>query len=167
MVQIGSQAADQLKRDPTPTSYTFTDEMWRTQTVHPHRLFSQESDDGRRVPENNPRYLARRRPPRTMAQRAYLEDLKLWLSSSSVEEYEERESSRDEERRLEREAFMQAQPLFHKFPLLPPVLRLHVWKLALEEPTRVTLTISRLEPYTRCGRGIRDDGNSASSNARQ
>ncbi len=98
-------------------------------------FFAGKSDDGRRVPENNPRYLARRRPPRTMAQRAYLEDLKLWLSSSSVEEYEERESSRDEERRLEREAFMQAQPLFHKFPLLPPVLRLHVWKLALEEPT--------------------------------
>ncbi|KAF2972248.1 hypothetical protein GQX73_g1228 [Xylaria multiplex] len=81
-----------------------------------------------------------------MAQQAEEEDQLLWASSSSVEEYEERKRTRDEERRLDREAFMQAQPIFHQFPHLPTELRLLIWELALEEPTRVTLAASRYYP---------------------
>jgi hypothetical protein len=40
---------------------------------------------------------------------------------------------------------MRSQPTFHKFSSLPAELRLLVWKMALEEPTRVTLTISGYE----------------------
>ncbi|KAI0413371.1 hypothetical protein F5X98DRAFT_352210 [Xylaria grammica] len=148
MDQIGLQAPRQPGGYPMSTGYTFTDEMWRTQTVHPERDHSSTSNDG---PLRRTSPLARRCrfppvPPRTAAQRAEEEDQALWASSASIEEYEERKRTRDEERRLDREAIIRAQPVFHKFPHLPPELRLHVWKLALEEPTMVTLFVSKFHP---------------------
>ncbi|KAI3328989.1 hypothetical protein HD806DRAFT_268585 [Xylariaceae sp. AK1471] len=126
---------------PTPTGYTFTDEMWRTKTVKPLRCFSQEHDHGPLRP-SWPAPFAGSMPPRTISQRAHEEDLALWASSSSIEVYEERKRARDEQRRSEREAFIRDQPVFHKFSSLPAELRLLVWKMALEEPTRVALTVS-------------------------
>jgi DNA-binding transcriptional regulator of glucitol operon len=90
--------------------------------------------------------------PRTIAQRAHEEDLALWASSASIEEYEERRRARDEQRRSEREAFMRGQPVFHRFLSLPAELRLMIWKMALEEPTRVILFIlTRTMPSRQSG----------------
>ncbi|KAJ8133440.1 hypothetical protein O1611_g193 [Lasiodiplodia mahajangana] len=151
--------------DLTPTGYTFTDEMWRTQTVKKPRYFNRS---GGKNPFMKPTRPApcyslgdpNPRGPRTIAAHAEEEDLQLWASSSSIAEYEERKQAIIEEKRRDREVFMKSQGTFHKFPLLPPELRLWIWKMAMEEPIIVTLTVSNWRysprrPGARCGhRGI-------------
>ncbi|KAI0102095.1 hypothetical protein GGR51DRAFT_527842 [Nemania sp. FL0031] len=132
--------------DLTPfTGYTFTDEMWRTQTVKKPRYFNQT--EGVMRPTRPAPCVSMRSPrergPRTIAARAEEEDLQLWASSSSVAEYEERKQAINEKKRLDREAFIDSLGTFHMFPLLPPELRLVVWKKAMEEPIIVTLTVSK------------------------
>lgn len=111
-----------------------------------------------------------RRPgPRSIAEQAEEDDLQLWASSSSVADYEERKQALNERRRLDREAVVNSQGHFHKLPGLPVELRVMVWKLALEEPTAVTLHISdwRLQPRipsSRCGvRGVTVEDYSATA----
>ncbi|KAI1130725.1 hypothetical protein F5Y10DRAFT_235050, partial [Nemania abortiva] len=157
-------------RPPTPTGYTFTDEMWRTQTAKPPRYFSQKGGENSALTPTRPAPVyvpsdPRPRGPRTIAERAEEDDLQLWASSSSVAEYEERKRAINEKNRLDREALIHSQGDFPKFLLLPAELRWMIWKMAAEEPITVTLTVSgrRYRPQQRqrgwCGTrtaGIRD-----------
>jgi hypothetical protein len=90
-------------------------------------------------------------PPRTAAERACAEDLELWETSSTLDEYEERKQALLEKRHLEREDWIRKQPVFHKFPSLPPELRHHIWKLATEDPTKVRLTTSKYNVFSSSG----------------
>ncbi|KAI1324533.1 hypothetical protein F5Y16DRAFT_380549 [Xylariaceae sp. FL0255] len=42
------------------------------------------------------------------------------------------------------------EPTFHLFPLLPKELRLSIWKLAMEEPTKVAISVSDYKPAHGC-----------------
>jgi hypothetical protein len=142
---VGNCTEEMWRSLPKPTGCTFTDEMWRTQTLHPERSISY-SRNGPPCPEKV-RPLAHPYPPdppaRTAAERACAEDLDLWESSLTLDDYEERKRVLYEKRRLEREEWLQKQPAFYKFPYLPTELRHHIWRLALEEPTTVRFTVSK------------------------
>ncbi|KAI1193854.1 hypothetical protein F5X97DRAFT_312720 [Nemania serpens] len=144
-------------RPPMPSPYTFVDEMWRTRTVTNPRYFSHAG--GKNSPPKPTRpapcYIMgdpRPRDSHTIAEAAEEDDLQLWVSSASVADYEERKQALNERKPLDREAFVNAQGQFHKFPALPLELRVMIWKLALEEPVTVTLRISYWRPRPRPGR---------------
>ncbi|KAI1188962.1 hypothetical protein F5B17DRAFT_429057 [Nemania serpens] len=101
---------------PKATSYTFIDEMWRTQIACPTRLVVEMPCGGLKPvrPPGRPRHGF----PHTAAQIAAAEDLELWATSSSPIEYENRKRNK----RVELEAAARSQPTFHGFPLLPAEL---------------------------------------------
>ncbi|KAI1812841.1 hypothetical protein GGS20DRAFT_556309 [Poronia punctata] len=124
-----------------PTGYTFTDEMWRTKTLsNPRR--SLQFGKPILLPVKQIKHVYHPGTYRTIAQRACLEDEELWESSSSLKEYEERKRALYTKRRVERQEWLESQPVLHRFPSLPPELRLRIWQLGLEEPAEVTLAIT-------------------------
>ncbi|KAI0425239.1 hypothetical protein F5Y09DRAFT_110684 [Xylaria sp. FL1042] len=130
---------------PGPDRCTFLDEMWRAQPSGSQRRYFTKNRAGNLTfirPVSSAVTSVSDLGHRTAAERASEEDGKLWCSSSSNDDYEQRRQALYEKRRSERDRWMQQQPTFPSFSSLPPELRHHVWKLAMEEPTTVGITVS-------------------------
>lgn len=145
-----------FQRFPTPSGYSFVDEKWKVHTVHPQRPYSYKN--GRPCPTRPARAYGPTPAIRsqTVAEKAAKADLALWASCSSVEEYEARKQNLLASKKKQIEESSRRQRTFHSFPLLPPELRLHIWQLAMAEPTQITIFCSRYraihsQPGSRCG----------------
>lgn len=127
------------------TGYTFLNESWEFCIVYPQRDFSIDVDGIPRPtePADWRINLFPRVPPRTLAQKAAREDLLLWISCDTVDEYETQKQLQYEQNTYSRREFMKSQPKFHFFSKLPIELRLHIWALAMTEPMEATITCTR------------------------
>ncbi|KAI0107490.1 hypothetical protein GGR51DRAFT_515687 [Nemania sp. FL0031] len=122
---------------PGDTGYTFVDEMWRTHTVHPQRYVARRVGKGP-LRLTMPIGHAWDRGMYRTADFAAKADMELWLISRSVDDYEARKRGRNERLRREAEA-KKGKGTFHRFKHLPPELRLMVWEMAMQEPTKANV----------------------------
>ncbi|KAI1172057.1 hypothetical protein F4777DRAFT_563343 [Nemania sp. FL0916] len=144
-----------------PSSCTFLDEMWRSQTAKSQGHHYARTKEGTLVPSTYvpifdpvpPRNI----PPRTAAERASVEDTQLWGTSADVDDYEVRKEGLFAARKAEREEWLRTQRTFHGFVNLPPELRASIWQMAVRNyTTEVSVTVTRYEvknppPGSWCG----------------
>ncbi|KAF3763068.1 hypothetical protein M406DRAFT_331637 [Cryphonectria parasitica EP155] len=120
-----------------PRSNPFVEKTWSLKRNGPTATYIRKPDGTLGRAPLSPNYTCWTPPnvlPRVAAERAAAYDLRLWQISRNADEYKARKAAARAKWRRERQAWLDASPIFHPFSLLPLEIRLQIWEQAATDP---------------------------------